>query len=76
MILKALGGQVRYKNSLSCARNTEGQDVMSEMIEMKQTDEEIFFNEVSDEALETTGVAGKENAFTLGACSGLSVCPG
>jgi hypothetical protein len=40
-----------------------------------QIDEEILSYEVSDEALETA--AGNEKAaFTLGACSGLSVCPG
>jgi hypothetical protein len=40
-----------------------------------QTEEEILSYEVSDEALET---AGKDQAglFTLGACTGLSVCPG
>jgi len=38
--------------------------------------EDLFSFEVSDEALETA--AGNEKAanFTLGACSGLSVCPG
>jgi hypothetical protein len=37
-------------------------------------EEEILAFEVSDEALEIA--AGKEKAnFTLGACTGLSVCP-
>ena len=38
--------------------------------------DDLFGFEVSDEALETA--ARNENAanFTLGACSGLSVCPG
>ncbi len=41
------------------------------------TEEEIFAFEVSDEALETAAGTAKEKAnFTLGACSGLSVCPG
>ena len=41
------------------------------------TNEDIFAFEVSDEALEVA--AGTENekaSYTLGACSGLSVCPG
>jgi hypothetical protein len=49
---------------------------MSETIEIKQTEQEILSYEVSDEALEAAGTVGKENAYTLGACSGLSVCPG
>jgi hypothetical protein len=40
-------------------------------------EEEIFVFEVSDEALETAAGTAMEKAnFTLGACSGLSVCPG
>ena len=42
---------------------------------LNQIDEEILSYEVSDEALETAGSVGSENAYTLGACSGLSVCP-
>jgi hypothetical protein len=38
-------------------------------------EDEVLAFEVSDEALENA--AGNEiQAFTLGACSGLSVCPG
>jgi hypothetical protein len=41
------------------------------------TEEEIFSFEVSDEALEVAAGTAMEKAnFTLGACSGLSVCPG
>jgi hypothetical protein len=41
------------------------------------TEEEIFCFGVSDEALEVAAGTAKENAnFTLGACSGLSVCDG
>jgi hypothetical protein len=41
------------------------------------TEEEIFAFEVSDEALEIAAGSTKEKAnFTLGACSGLSVCDG
>jgi hypothetical protein len=45
-------------------------------MELEQTEKEILAFEVSDEALEAA--AGNVNAkanFTLGACSGLSVCP-
>ena len=43
----------------------------------EQTDEEILGFEVSDAALEMAAASTKEKAnFTLGACSGLSVCPG
>lgn len=43
----------------------------------ERTEEEIFDFEVSDEALEIAAGSTKEKAnFTLGACSGLSVCPG
>ena len=50
-------------------------NAMSEVTLVLDQEEEILSFEVSDEALETAA-AGKENAFTLGACSGLSVCPG
>lgn len=46
---------------------------MKHMIE--QTEEEIFAFDVSDEALEIAAGAEKAN-FTLGACTGLSVCEG
>ena len=40
-------------------------------------DEAVFAFEVSDEALETAaGVTQEKANFTLGACSGLSVCDG
>jgi hypothetical protein len=46
-------------------------------IVLEQTDEENLAFEVSDEALEIAAGSAKEKAnFTLGACSGLSVCPG
>jgi hypothetical protein len=42
-----------------------------------QTEHEIPTYEVSDEALETAAGTGKEKAgnYTLGFCSGLTVCP-
>jgi len=42
-----------------------------------KTEEEILAFEVSDEALEIAAGMAKEKAdFTLGACTGLSVCDG
>ncbi len=49
---------------------------MTDTIELNQIDDEALSFEVSDEALESAGMVGKDNAYTLGACSGLSVCPG
>ena len=48
---------------------------MTEMT-IDQYGENLLIYEISDEALETAG--GKEIAgnFTLGACTGLSVCDG
>lgn len=44
---------------------------------LDRSEEKIFINNVSDEALEIAAGSAKEKAnFTLGACSGLSVCPG
>jgi hypothetical protein len=46
-------------------------------IALEQTDEVILAFEISDAALEIAAGTAKEKAnFTLGACSGLSVCPG
>ncbi len=43
---------------------------------LDRTEEELLAFEVSDEALETAAGTVKEKAnFTLGGCSGLSVCP-
>jgi hypothetical protein len=38
--------------------------------------DDLFSFEVSDEALETAARNEKAVNFTLGACSGLSICPG
>jgi hypothetical protein len=44
---------------------------------LDQTEEELLISGISDEALEIAAGTAKEKAnFTLGACSGLSVCPG
>jgi len=48
---------------------------MSDATLVLDQEEEILTFKVSDEALETAAGSGKENAFTLGACSGLSICP-
>ena len=45
------------------------------MIGLEQTEYEILAFEVSDEALEAAAGSVKENAYTLGDCTGLSVCP-
>ena len=48
---------------------------MKTMLGFENTEKEILAFEVSDEALEIA--AAKEKAgFTLGACTGLSVCDG
>ena len=47
------------------------------MLDIMKTDEEILAFDVSDEALEiATGKVSDKANFTLGACTGLSVCPG
>jgi hypothetical protein len=44
---------------------------------LEKFEEELLAFQVSDEALEIAAGTSKEKAnFTLGACSGLSVCPG
>jgi len=47
-------------------------------IGLEQTEQEILTFEVSDEALEAAACMMEDKAanYTLGACSGLSVCPG
>lgn len=47
------------------------------MSDRVKTDEDILVFDVSDEALElATGKVDDKANFTLGACTGLSVCPG
>ena len=44
---------------------------------LEKTEEEILVFKVSDEALEIAAGSAKDKAnFTLGACTGLSECPG
>jgi hypothetical protein len=47
------------------------------IIGLDRNEEDLFISGISDEALEIAAGTSKEKAnFTLGACSGLSVCPG
>jgi hypothetical protein len=51
--------------------------IMSITMGLEKTDKEILAFEVSDTALEIAAGTAKEKAnFTLGACTGLSECPG
>jgi hypothetical protein len=46
------------------------------VIGLQLTDEDVLAFEVSDEALESAAGSTSEHVnYTLGACSGLSVCP-
>jgi len=45
-------------------------------IELAQTEDSILSFEISDEALESAGENVTAAHYTLGACTGLSVCPG
>jgi hypothetical protein len=52
-------------------------DIMSDKTFGLDREEDLLIGVVSDEALEIAAGTAKEKAnFTLGACSGLSVCPG
>jgi hypothetical protein len=48
---------------------------MSDRLVELETEIVEFETAASDEALEIAAGAGRENAYTLGACTGLSVCP-
>jgi hypothetical protein len=67
-----------YRISLTAGAAGERKDnAMKTTMGLEKFEEEILAFEVSDEALEIAAGASKEKAnFTLGACSGLSVCPG
>jgi hypothetical protein len=67
----------RYQNFSSELRRrwrTKGPNVMTDAT-INQIEEEIATFEVSDEALEATAQSGQAGIYTLGYCSGLSVCP-
>lgn len=75
----ALGGGVVSEISLTAGAAGERKDaaMKSTIMGLEMTEEEILAFEVSDEALESAAGSAKEKAnFTLGACSGLSVCDG
>ena len=40
-----------------------------------QVEEDIFFNKVSDEAIERAAEVWSSAAFTIGNCTGLGSCP-
>jgi hypothetical protein len=67
-----------YQITLIAGAAGERKDnAMKTTMGLEKFEEEILAFEVSDEALEIAAGASKEKAnFTLGACSGLSVCPG
>jgi hypothetical protein len=76
----ALGGG-RLLDFLSCLSAPLPNERISTMSEtttrIDQADEELLTFDISDEALEATAGTVREKAanYTLGACSGLSVCP-
>jgi proteasome assembly chaperone (PAC2) family protein len=55
----------------------KGMNDMTNVMGRQQADEDIFAFEVSDEAMEiAAGTENEKASYTLGACTGLSVCPG
>jgi hypothetical protein len=48
------------------------------ILELGESQEDMLACDVSDEALESAGGADQKTAanYTLGACTGISVCPG
>ncbi len=44
-------------------------------VQKDQTEEETFSVEVSDEVLESAAATELATPFTLGSCTGLTVCP-
>ena len=62
-------------NAIDKLRTAKGDQCMFNII--LKRDEEILAFEVSDEALEiASGTMTDKANFTLGACTGLSECPG
>jgi hypothetical protein len=76
----ALGGGCLFQYfSLTAGAAGERKDpaMKSTLVGLEMSEEEILAFDVSDEALESAAGSTKEKAnFTLGACSGLSVCDG
>jgi hypothetical protein len=44
-------------------------------VQMDQKEEEVLSFEVSDEVLESAAASEMATPFTLGSCTGVSVCP-
>jgi hypothetical protein len=44
-------------------------------VQMDQKEEDVLSFEVSDEALESAAATEMATPFTLGSCTGVSVCP-
>jgi hypothetical protein len=71
-------------NFVACNKSTNRMELIDEnqkgshaMLDIMKTDEEILAFDVPDEALEiATGRVSDKANFTLGACTGLSECPG
>lgn len=60
----------------SAAGQNERTNAMNDTMGMEQIEQDILAFEVADEALEIAGGKEKAGSFTLGACTGLSVCDG
>jgi hypothetical protein len=59
------------------ANNQKDRSMQKAKVMLEPAEEMVLAFEVSDEALEMAAGAAREKAnFTLGACSGLSVCDG
>jgi hypothetical protein len=66
-----------YNNNIRDPRNKRMNYMTNVMMGRQQADQEIFAFDVSDEALEiAAGTENEKASYTLGACTGLSVCPG
>jgi hypothetical protein len=71
--LISLGGGSEFSSRLPYRTAKERVKLMTDIV--IEAEEELLKYEVSDEALEATA-SSEEAAYTLGACTGLSVCPG
>jgi hypothetical protein len=55
--------------------NEKGSKAMT-TLELESNEDSILNYEISDEALESAGDNVASANYTLGACTGLSICPG
>jgi hypothetical protein len=76
----ALGGHSGNSETFSLPAplaNERKNAMTNTAIGLQLTEEDVLAFEVSDEALESAAGSTNEHVnYTLGACSGLSVCPG